>query len=146
MIVITRTDGGVSLMTLGENADANEEIKKWQAAHPDMYVKHIEYDGEMPDAREYRDALTMDKGGLTFDMTKAKDIFRQGLREQRKSKLELLDLEMMKSLELPTKQANEEKQKIMQKKTLLRDVTALPEIEDAETVEQLRSIRPACLE
>lgn len=63
MIVITRTDGGVSIMQLVGDADAQMEVDKWKECHVGEYVSHREApDGELPVDRTKRDAW-IDQGG-----------------------------------------------------------------------------------
>lgn len=56
-IVISRADGGVSVMTLIGDASPAVAIAKWQAAHPGEYVGHREMaDSAVPADRSQREA------------------------------------------------------------------------------------------
>lgn len=58
-IAISRTDGGVSIMTLLDEARQDEAIRKWQDVNPGQYVSHREVsEDEIPTDRASRNALT----------------------------------------------------------------------------------------
>lgn len=76
-------------------------------------------------------------------MPTARDIYRNILREERKPLLEKLDVDYMRAIESKNEQLQND---IAKKKQQLRDITKDPLIEKAQTVEQLKSIRPAILD
>lgn len=80
---------------------------------------------------------------ITVDMPTARDIYRNILREERKPLLEKLDVDYMRAIESKNEQLQND---IAKKKQQLRDITKDPLIEKAQTVEQLKSIRPAILD
>ncbi len=82
------------------------------------------------------------KNDLTVDMPKARDIHREFLRVLRAPKFTELDVEFMRAVE----QKNDaEIERIAAEKQELRDVTAVPEIEAAQTPEQLKAVIPDIL-
>jgi len=81
--------------------------------------------------------------GIGVNITKAKDIWRDKIREERKPKLEALDVEFMRAVEAGDTDAQAT---ISAKKQALRDATDDPVIEAATTVTELKSARPAALD
>lgn len=151
-IAITAADGSVMIMNFVTNdhkvhacepteENINKEIEKTSISLdpeklPIQGWRIIEDETEIPTCREYRNAWH-DDGGIKIHMGKAKDIHRNKLREQRAFKLAALDIEYQKADELG---ATLEKQIISRKKQKLRDITKHPDIEAAETVEDLKLI------
>ena len=71
-ILITRSDGGVSIMYLGLDADENIEVQKWRDFHQGEYVSHRTISlSEIPVDRSKRNAW---KSDLTIDAVKSKVI------------------------------------------------------------------------
>ena len=59
-IVITRTDGGVSVMTLIGDANEADCIEKWMDLHGEQYVSHsVVADDAIPADREQRDSWVL---------------------------------------------------------------------------------------
>lgn len=89
--------------------------------------------------RTYRNAWasTSGKDGITHDMPKARELHREILRRARAPMLEALDVEYLRAQETgdPAKVAA-----VALRKQTLRDVTKLPAIEAAQTVEELKRI------
>ena len=80
---------------------------------------------------------------ITVDMPKARDIWRDKIREERAPKLEQLDVDFMRAVEADDAT---EKAAIATKKQALRDATDDPAIEAATTPEALKLVRPAALD
>lgn len=89
--------------------------------------------------RRYRDAWTDDGTSITHDMDKAREIHRKLLREARAPLLDALDVAYMRADEAGDAV---EKQSVVLDKQRLRDVTAHPDIDAAQTVAELRAIWP----
>jgi hypothetical protein len=142
LIAISRVDGGVSLLrTIGENVSIEEEIGKWQGAHPGAYLAHTEAkESDVPSDRTFRNAW---KGDLSVDMGKARDIWKDKMRAVRAPKLAALDTEYMRADETGDAQA---KSAVAAQKQELRDVTADPGIEAAQTPQDLKAVWPECLD
>lgn len=79
---------------------------------------------------------------LTINMDKAKEIHKQRLRKAREKVFEKLDVEFMLALE---RENSENLSQIKKDKQFLRDITKLPEIENAKTLEELEKIWPDIL-
>ncbi len=73
---------------------------------------------------------------ITINMEKARDIWRDKIRFKRAAKWAELDAAWFQSMENPDGKVTE----IVNKKQLLRDFPNKPEIESAETIEELREI------
>lgn len=76
---------------------------------------------------------------IAVDMTKARDIWRDKIRAARQTQLEALDVAFMRAME---RNDGAEQQRIANEKQRLRDLTAAPEIESAQTVEELKAFWP----
>ena len=85
---------------------------------------------------EFRNAWSCDADmNPTIDMEKARDVWRDKIRNARKPKLEALDIQYMRAQE-----AGEDTSAIVETKNKLRDFPAKPEITSATTVEELKVI------
>lgn len=59
-IVISKTDGSISIMSLIGDADATECIDKWREIHGGEYVSHkVVADDAIPTDRELRDSWVL---------------------------------------------------------------------------------------
>lgn len=72
---------------------------------------------------------------ITHDMEKARDIWKNKIRVARKPILEQLDIEYIRTLE-----QDGDVDSIIQIKQKLRDYPNKPEIENANSIEELREI------
>lgn len=77
---------------------------------------------------------------ITVNMIKARDIHRAKMRETRASLFAALDVDYQRATE-----TNADTSVIVAKKQALRDVTADPEIEAAQTTEELKAVWPEIL-
>lgn len=156
-IVISRKDGGVSIMSLHEQAaEAAElapehldtvitsEISQWPKERQDQVVSWQPFpDDVLPADRHFRNAWVAhpDKG-IDVDMAKARNIQRDRLRDERAPLLAALDIEYQRADEVQDAVA---KRAIAVKKQALRDVTDDPAIEAAQTPEALKAVMPDVL-
>lgn len=140
-ITITRADGGVSfLIPVKDDFNADAEIEKWKGVNPGQYVSHREVEpGKIPQDRTFRNAWKPD---FSHDMAKARDMQRERMRETRKPMLAALDVEYQRADESGDATA---KRAIAKRKQELRDVTAHPDIEAADTTEKLKAVWPKAL-
>jgi len=79
---------------------------------------------------------------IKVNMTKAREIKRDMIRAERKPLLEKLDVEYMRAQEVGDTDKIAE---IAAKKQALRDATADPVIDDAQTPDELKAAVPAAL-
>jgi len=100
-------------------------------------------DTDIPTDRTFRNAWQdPGSGAVKVDMPKACEIHRARLRELRTPMLAALDVEWMKALETGDEQ---KKTQVAAKKQALRDVTADPAIDAADTPAALKAVLPTGL-
>jgi hypothetical protein len=87
-----------------------------------------------PSDRHFRGAWVIEGSVIQEDMTKAKDIFKDKVREVRKPLLEAKDVELMKALE-----TGADTTAIAAAKNALRDAPAASVIENASDIDALKA-------
>ena len=90
----------------------------------------------VPSNRHFRDAWTLNGKVISEDMTKAKEIFKDKIREVRAPLLDAEDVVYMKALEADDATA---KTASVNKKKALRDAPAAKAITDADTIAKLKA-------
>ena len=90
----------------------------------------------MPSDRHFRNAWKLNGNVMTEDMTVAKVIFKDKIREVRKPLLEAEDVTYMKAMEADDASA---KTASVAKKTALRNAPAASAINDATTIAELKA-------
>ena len=90
----------------------------------------------MPSDRHFRNAWKLNGSVMAEDMTAAKVIFKDKIREVRKPLLEAEDVAYMKALEADDASA---KTASVAKKKALRDAPAAKAIDDADTIAKLKA-------
>ena len=96
-------------------------------------------DYEIPAERTFRDGweANSDTGVISVNMDKAKDIWRDKIRQARVEPLAALDTAYMKALE-----TSADTTQIIADKQALRDAPSLASIDAASTVDELKAIQP----
>ena len=89
-----------------------------------------------PSDRHFRNAWAISGKVIAEDMTKAKEIFKEKIREVRKPLLEAEDVVYMKAMEEDDASA---KTASVNKKKALRDAPAAQAITDADTIDKLKA-------
>ena len=89
-----------------------------------------------PSDRHFRGAWTLSGDVISEDMTKAKEIFKDKIREVRKPLLEAEDVVYMKALEADDSSA---KSASVTKKTNLRNAPSASAISSASTITELKN-------
>ena len=89
-----------------------------------------------PSDRHFRNAWAISGKVIAEDMTKAKEIFKDKIRDVRKPLLEAEDVVYMKALEADDASA---KTASVNKKKALRDAPAAKAITDADTIDKLKA-------
>ena len=142
---IKMNDGSVAIMQIPDeyrNMIPTEIIKKWPESERTKVVSfHAIADTDIPVDRTYRNAWSWN-GKIEHDMVKARNIHRDLMRQSRKPKLETLDAAYMRADEVSNTSL---KAQIANQKQALRDVPAIPAIETAATIEQLKTVWPEIL-
>ena len=90
----------------------------------------------MPSDRHFRNAWKLNGSVMAEDMTAAKVIFKDKIREVRQPLLEAEDVTYMKALEAEDASA---KTASVAKKKALRDAPAAKAIDDADTIAKLKA-------
>ena len=90
----------------------------------------------VPSDRHFRNAWKLNGSVIAEDMTEAKKIFQDKIREVRKPLLEAEDVVYMKAMEADDASA---KTASVAKKTALRDAPAASAIDDATTIAELKA-------
>ena len=90
----------------------------------------------VPSDRHFRGAWSLSGSVISEDMTKAKEIFKDKIREVRAPLLEAEDVTYMKALEADDASA---KTASVAKKKALRDAPAAKAITDADTIAKLKA-------
>lgn len=106
-------------------------------------TKYNAQDWTAPADRTFRDAWAAtgsDTGVIDVDMAKAKDIWREKIRQARVEPLAALDTAYMKALE-----TGADTTQIVADKQALRDAPADPAIDAATTPAELKLVQPAGL-
>jgi len=109
---------------------------------PEVYI--VDKDGAlanaaevtMPSDRHFRGAWSLSGSVISEDMTKAKEIFRDKIREVRKPLLDAEDVAYMKAMEADDATA---KAASVAKKTSLRDAPAASAIDSASDIASLKA-------
>ena len=89
-----------------------------------------------PSDRHFRNAWAISGKVIAEDMTKAKELFKDKIREVRKPLLEAQDVAYMKALEADDSSAQTASKN---KKTALRDAPAASAISNADTITKLKA-------
>ena len=142
---IRMNDGSVAIMQIPDEykeMSPDEIIKKWPESERLKVISfHAIMDKDIPADRTYRNAWTW-TGKIEHDMTKARNIHRDHMRQVRAPKLAALDVAYLRAEEAGNTPL---KEKIAAQKQALRDVLAIHAIESAATVEQLKTVWPEIL-
>ena len=93
-------------------------------------------DATVPADRHFRNAWSLSGTVISEDMTEAKNIFKEKIREVREPLLKTEDANYMKALE---SNDSDEKVSIATKKTSLRDAPAAAAITNATTIAELKA-------
>jgi len=145
IIVWTKEDGSVRItQMIDDTIDVDEEIEKISASDPSLTFK---FKGKLSETgvaiNFFYGALAVDEDdNLAYDMVKARNIWRNILRQLREPKLAALDLEYQRADESGNTALKTE---IVAKKNILRDCTADPDIETATSLNDLRRTLPELL-
>lgn len=140
-IVFDNGQGGVAVVYPVEGSGLTIEEVMEKDVPKNVAKKIVEIDGSLD--RTFRGAWKFSQvNGVDVDMPKAREIWKNKLREARKPKLEALDVEAMRAVEDGD---NAKTREVKQKKQALRDVTVDPRIEAAQTYEELKAVWPEVL-
>lgn len=129
--LISRNDGGVSIMHLIEGVP-EDEIAKWPAdlQATVVFISPVD-DADIPKDRTFRNAWKPD---LSVDMDKARDIHMDRIRIERDRELARLDIEQLKGRDVTAD------------KQALRDIPQTFDLTQAATPDELKALWPVELQ
>jgi hypothetical protein len=156
-VAVTRQDGGMTVVRVITTEYHGDGAVAWTVDPTPDYIASIiakyEWAGDLAPVswrivpndivddstdRSYRNAWKDDGGRKPgHDMVKARDIHRHKLRRLRAPLLEDLDLEYTRADERNDRRAKDD---IVLRKQALRDITADPRIDAAQTIDALKAI------
>ena len=90
-----------------------------------------------PLERTFREAWAKQDTVISVDMERARDVWRDKIRRKRKKAFEKLDTDFMMALE-----RGEDTSQIVADKQALRDAPSHPDIDEAQTPEELKLVQP----
>tara|TARA_R110000822_G_scaffold5031_3_gene21767 strand:+ start:823 stop:1299 length:477 start_codon:yes stop_codon:yes gene_type:complete len=146
IIVCTRADGSVSITQLvHDDIDIDAEVLKITAADPDLTFR---FNTTLSDTgvaiNFFYGALALDEDdNIAYDMSKARNIWKDIMRNARSPKLADLDIQYQIADEAGNTSL---KETIVANKNILRDCTSNPDIESAQSLNDLRRTLPDLLE
>ena len=127
-IIYTNSDRTVSIISPA--GDVNDAIKDV----PDGLSYEIVEDSAIPTDRTFRDAWKQNSKTIETDITKAREVHKQNIRNARQEKLAELDIEFQKALETSSSTTD-----IVSKKQALRDAPADSAIASASNEAELKA-------
>lgn len=145
IIVWAAEDGTVRItQMINDTINVDQEIQRIAAAQPELTFR---FKGKMSETgiaiNFFYKALVLDKNNkFAYDMVKARNVWRDILRQMREPKLQALDLEY----QLADESGNAAlKAQIVANKKILRECTDDPKIEAATSLNDLRRTLPELL-
>lgn len=130
---------------IDDSFDVDEEVSKISAGDPTLTFK---FKGKLSEIKIpihgiFYGAVTLDENNdFVYDMTKARNIWRNRLRRLREPRFAELDLAYQRADENDDEALKKE---IVNKKNILRDCTAHPGIDAATNIFELRKVIPEML-
>lgn len=135
-IVYTRpSDGGVSIIIPSPDCCVETEMR-FVPKGADYHICHV---SEIDADRTFRDAWTRNADTISVDMGKARDVWRQRMREARTPLLSDLDIAYQRADEAGDAKS---KRDVALQKQALRDITKHPDIDAAQTPDDLKKVWP----
>lgn len=142
-IIYTRADGGISIVSVPPQLDETAALDAAMARLPATAISPAIVDESVvPTDRTFRNAWIKVSSTVVQDMPKCRELWRAKLRELRAPKMEALDMAYLRADETGD---TTEKLRIAAQKQALRDVTADPRIEAAQTPGALKAVIPDAL-
>ena len=133
-IIYTNDNGNMVVITPVSTELTVEEIAAKDVPAGKSYT--IVEDSQVPTDRSFRDAWALSDGSIQVDMTKAKDLMRDKIREVRKDLLASEDVEFMRAVETANAYAQAAS---AARKQALRDAPSASAISNASDVTALKA-------
>lgn len=131
-IIYSTPDGGVAVVIPTGEIPIDQVLAKDVPADVTGFIVDAT---AIPSDRSFRDAWKRNRRSIEHDMPKAREIHRDRIREARAPKLAELDVALQRELENPRPNTTA----IATQKQALRDATAAPAIDAAQTVDELKA-------
>ena len=133
-IIYTNDNGNMVVITPVSTELTVEEIAAKDVPAGKSYT--IVEDSQVPTDRSFRDAWALSDGSIQVEMTKAKDLMRDKIREVRKDLLASEDVEFMRAVETANAYAQAAS---AARKQALRDAPSASAISNASDVTALKA-------
>ena len=141
VIIYTNLEGILVVVNLPGTGAAIEK-KAWDALPSEAINPRFVDESEIPINRTFRNAWRDTGATVDHDMMKARELHKNRLRELREQKFVLINRAQSTAL---SKGDAAEAARLETELQKLRDVTANPAIEAAQTVDELRAVWPEVL-
>lgn len=143
VVVITNPyyDGRISVIYPADGVEISHIIETQVDLTKEYFI--MNYDDLPNDDNDYFNSWVFDRNelgepfGIKIDMIRARDIYRDQLREKRKPLLEALDVKYIRALEMQNSDLINE---IVIEKQKLRNITTDARIDTAMTIKELREL------
>ena len=131
-IITKNNDGTVSVTFASPHWEGTMEELAKKVVPTGLTYKIVE-DSVIPTDKIFRDAWEYSDGTISVNITKSKNLWKEKIRGARKSKLEALDVDFMKSQE-----TGADTSAIVAKKKELRDYPA--KVDSATTTDEIKAV------
>lgn len=138
--IISRNDGGVTVMRIYTDNTVEEEIQKW---HPDDQANVASTlestEDKIPPQDEFRNSWTLQGEDIVYDLEKARDLQLDRIRIAREPKLAALDIQYQIADE---KDDADQKKAIAAEKQELRDITEPLKTKELSSIDDVKAEFP----
>lgn len=139
VIVQQLRDGKITITSISSETTFERVI----ASLPEDVTAFVIDSSNLPQDTTFFNAWELDGEEVVINLTKAKEIWKDKLRQARKPVFEKLDIEYIKALE---NEDNSKAKQIISIKRQLRDITISKELANAKTIEAVKAFWPSVLE
>jgi hypothetical protein len=139
-VIVQQTKDGKILITSISYETTFEQVLNSLPKDTTAFVTESE---NLPEDVTFFNAWELDGEEVVVNLTKAREIWKDRLRQARKPVLEKLDIEYMRALENEDTTRVEE---IVSVKKKLRDITVAKELTSAKSIENIKAFWPSVLE
>lgn len=137
-IIIKRADGKVSHMYLVDENKEEVALNKWKLRYPGQYISHFEVDpSSLPEDNGFFNSWEASGNSVVINLSKAKDIQLDKLREARLPLLAAQDVLYMKALESGNQQDIAD---VVAEKERLRTVTENLKNANPNSLEDIKTL------
>ncbi len=139
--IISRKDGGVSVMQIFTDNTVEEEILKWHPDDQDNVASTLETtEDKIPAQDEFRNSWTLQGTDITYDLEKARNIQLDLIRIARAPKLAALDVQY----QIADEQGDDAQKKVIAaQKQELRDITEPLKDKELSSIDDVKAEFPA---